>query len=60
MILNNKPAPEVCFAFRMMMIKYNLSPGDVFKIMVSLDKEKPPKSGGFSKGAGAEGESLKG
>jgi hypothetical protein len=24
---------------------------------VSLDKEKPPVSGGFSKGAGAEGES---
>jgi hypothetical protein len=23
---------------------------------VSLDKEKPPVSGGFSKGAGAEGE----
>jgi hypothetical protein len=39
----------------MMMIRYNLSPTDVFKILVSLDKEKPPVSGGFSKGAGAEG-----
>jgi hypothetical protein len=56
MITGIKPAAEVCFAFRMMMLKYNLSPGDVFKIMVSLDKEKPPVSGGFSKGAGAEGE----
>jgi hypothetical protein len=43
----------------MMMLKYNLSPGDVFKIMVSLDKEKPPVSGGFSKGAGVNGDSIK-
>jgi hypothetical protein len=54
-----KPTPEVCFAFRMMMMKYNLSPLDVMKIMVSMDKEKPPMSGGFSKGAGAEGDSIK-
>jgi hypothetical protein len=58
MILNNKPTPEVCFAFRMMMMKYNLSRQDVFRIMVTLDKEKPPVSGGFSKGAGAEGDSC--
>jgi hypothetical protein len=42
----------------MMMLKYNLSPQDVFRIMVTLDKEKPLKSGGFSKGAGAEGDSV--
>jgi hypothetical protein len=54
MIIGIKPEAEVCFAFRMMMLKYNLSPGDVFKIMVSLDKEKPPVSGGFSKGAGVK------
>jgi len=59
MILNTKPAAEVCFAFRMMMMKYNLAPIDVMKILVSMDKEKPPVSGGFSKGAGAEGDSIK-
>jgi hypothetical protein len=29
------------------------------KVLAALDKEKPPKSGGFSKGAGAEGDSIK-
>lgn len=40
---NNKPTPEECFALRMMMIKYNMSPLDLMKTIVALEKEKPPK-----------------
>jgi len=35
----------------MMMMKYNLAPVDVMKILVTMDKEKPPKSGVHSEGA---------
>jgi len=37
-----RPNAEVLFAFRMMMIKYGLTPGDILKIMVALDQEKKP------------------
>lgn len=40
------PSQEVMFAFRMMMAKYHLTPADVMKILVTLDKEKAPVSGG--------------
>ncbi len=59
-LYGNTPPAEVLFAVRMIMVKHNLSPSDIMKVLAALDKEKPPRSGGFSKGAGAEGESLKG
>jgi hypothetical protein len=39
-MLGERPSEEIIFAFRMMMLKYNLGPQDILKIMVALDKEK--------------------
>lgn len=34
-----KPSEEVIFALRMFMLRFNLTPADIFKVMVALDKE---------------------
>jgi len=32
-----KPKPEIVFAMRMFMLKYNLTPADILKILVVLE-----------------------
>ena len=41
---------EVTFAFRMLMIKYGLTPADILRVMVTLEKEnkKAPQVGGVT------------
>lgn len=33
------PTQEMMFALRMLMVKYNLSPGDIMQVLCALDKE---------------------
>jgi len=45
-LYGNTPPAEVLFGVRMLMIKHDLTPADMFKVLAALDKEKPPALGG--------------
>lgn len=36
------PSPEIVFAFRILMVRYNLSPVDVLGVLAAIDKENAP------------------
>jgi hypothetical protein len=39
-MFNGEPIPEeIIFAVRMMMVKYGLTPADIMRIMVALEKQ---------------------
>lgn len=39
-----KPSADVVFAVRMMMIRYNLTPADMLRILVVIDKGGPDET----------------
>jgi hypothetical protein len=47
-----KPPAELLFATHMFMVKHNLSPADIMRILVTLDKEKAPNERRILKGGG--------
>jgi hypothetical protein len=44
-LYGDTPGPEVLFAMNLLMVRYNLTPADIMKVLAALDKEKPPNEG---------------
>lgn len=40
MPVGEKVAEEIIFSVRMLMIKYNLTPADMLRVLVTIDKER--------------------
>lgn len=41
-----KPSAEVVFAFRMFCVRYHLTPADVMKIMVAMERKDDKETSG--------------